>query len=131
MICCNYVFDSKIPVSGTPTGELIIWSGRTIGKSQKSHTDALWQIVPIMNNTMILSGGNDGKLIMWDKNFTQKKVIDLSTMSKFSAGVRSLDFDEKTKSILVGTRGAEIIEVDGNNGKYIKTLIQGHFEGTK
>jgi hypothetical protein len=42
MICCNYVFDTKVAVTGTPTGDLIVWSGRTIGKAQKGHTDALW-----------------------------------------------------------------------------------------
>jgi hypothetical protein len=33
--------------------------------------------------------------------------------------------------LLVGTRGAEIIEINGLTGQKIKTLISGHFEGTK
>lgn len=32
--------------------------------------------------------------------------------------------------MIVGTRGAEIIEID-STGKKVKTLIYGHFEGTK
>lgn len=32
MICCSYVFNEKIPLTGTPKGDLIVWSGRTVGK---------------------------------------------------------------------------------------------------
>lgn len=46
----------------------------------------------------------------------QKQVIDLVPMSKFPTGVRSLDYLEQTKTILVGTKGAEIIEVNQANG---------------
>jgi hypothetical protein len=83
MTCCNYVFDNKTPVSGTPTGELIAWTGRTIGKAHKGHTDALWQIICVQNKSMLITGGNDAKIIFWDKSFAQKKVIDLAPMSKF------------------------------------------------
>jgi hypothetical protein len=50
-------------------------------------------------------------------------------MSKFQAGVRSLDYDEATKLLLVGARGSEIIEID-QAGK-ATTLIWGYFEGAK
>lgn len=83
MICCNYVFDTKMAVSGTPTGELVAWNGRTVGKAHKGHTDALWQILSVSNNSMLITGGNDAKIIFWDKTFAQKKVIDLASMSKF------------------------------------------------
>jgi WD40 repeat protein len=43
---------------------------------------------------MIMTGGNDGKLIFWDRQFVQKQVIDLTPMSKFPTGVRSLDYLE-------------------------------------
>lgn len=94
MICCCFGFTNKQFLTGTPTGELIVWSGRTAGKVQKAHTDALWQIYSVMNNTMIVTGGNDAKVIFWDSTFVQKRVIDLSPMSKFQAGVRSLDYHE-------------------------------------
>lgn len=70
MICCNYVFDSKTPMTGTPTGELVAWGGRSISKSYKGHTDALWSILSVQNNSMLITGGNDGKIIFWDKAFS-------------------------------------------------------------
>lgn len=79
---------------------------------------------------MIMTGGNDGKVVTWDRTFTAKQVIDLVPMSRFPTGVRSLDYHEEAKTLLVGTKGAEIIEVNATNGTKLKTLIQGHFQGT-
>jgi hypothetical protein len=76
---------------------------------------------------MIMTGGNDGKVILWDKTFTAKQSIDIAPMSKFPAGIRSLDYLDSAKTLLVGTRGAEIIEVNATNGTKIKTHVYGHF----
>jgi WD40 repeat protein len=113
------------------TGELVMWNGRNVGKTHKQHADALWQIINIQNKTMIMTGGNDGKIVTWDKTFTAKQVIDLTPMSKFPVGVRSLDYLDSAKTFLVGTRGAEIIEVNAANGAKIKTHIYGHFSGAQ
>ncbi len=79
---------------------------------------------------LVITGGNEGKLIFWDRQFVQKQVIDMAPMSRFPTGIRSLDYLEQTKTVLVGTKGAEIIEVNQVNGQKIKTLIHGHFAGT-
>lgn len=42
-----------------------------------------------------------------------------------------MDVLEAANLLLVGTRGSEIIEVNLSTGAKIKTLINGHFEGTK
>jgi hypothetical protein len=55
----------------------------------------MWQIININNGSLIITGGNDGKLIFWDRQFAQKQVIDLVPMSKFPTGVRSLDYLEQ------------------------------------
>lgn len=66
MCCCQYAFKNKVFLTGNSKGDLIVWNGRNVGKAQKGHTDALWQILNIDNNTKILTGGNDAKLITWD-----------------------------------------------------------------
>ena len=43
-ICCNYGFANKTFMTGTPKGDLLVWNGRTVGKAQKAHGDALWAI---------------------------------------------------------------------------------------
>lgn len=103
--CCHYAYGDKF-LTGTPTGMLISWAGNSAAKEHKGHTDALWAIKGIPDG--ILTGANDGKLILWDKALTKQKVV--ASLDSFSggipAGVRSMDFDEKTGNILVGTRGS-------------------------
>jgi|LauGreDrversion4_2_1035121.scaffolds.fasta_scaffold354889_2 hypothetical protein len=79
-----------------------------------------------MGGQTLITGGNDAKIVLWDKTFAPKQIIDLSPMSKFPTGVRSIDYHEQAKTFLVGTRGAEIIELS-SAGTKIKTLISGHY----
>jgi WD40 repeat protein len=129
MISCAYAFKEQVFLTGMATGELVMWNGRSIGKTFKQHADALWQIINVENKSMIMTGGNDGKVILWDRTFTPKQSIDIAPMSKFPAGIRSLDYLDSAKTLLVGTRGAEIIEVNAATGTKLKTHVYGHFSG--
>lgn len=111
-ISCHYAFQEKVFVTGTPTGELNKWDGRSIGKTFKSHADALWTIQSIQKGALLVTGGNDGKLLILDKTFAVKQTFDLTPMSSFPAGVRAFDYNETAKTFLVGTRSAEIIELN-------------------
>ena len=46
---------------------------------------------------------------------------------KYSPGLRSIDVHASGK-MLVGTRGADVLELD-NQGNVRKTIVQGHFQG--
>ena len=66
----------------------------------------------------------------------QLETIDLSNLDKtgrFSAtglvDVRALDFDDENKTFLVGTRGAEVLEVSAR-GEGLAKLVSGHFAAT-
>lgn len=126
--CCHYAYGDKF-LTGTPKGMLLSWAGNSASKEHKGHTDALWAIKSIAEG--ILTGANDGKLILWDKALTKQKV--LASLESFSggipAGVRSMDYNDKTGNILVGTRGSQIIEVSKSGQG--KVLLNGHYEGTK
>lgn len=126
--CAHYAFGDKF-VTGTPKGLMILWSGNSASKELKGHTDALWQIMTISQG--LLTGANDGKILLWDKSLTSKKqLFDVATFSPFPPGIRSLDFNEKSQTLLVGTRSAEILEISQQTGQS-RTLVQGHYEGTK
>ncbi len=67
-ISCNYVFqDKSMFLTGSSTGDLMVWTGRNLGKCHKRHTDALWSIQTVLNGTQIMTGANDGKIIFWDR----------------------------------------------------------------
>jgi WD40 repeat protein len=69
VLCCAYVFKERVFVTGSQTGELMQWTGRNLTKSYKKHTDALWAIKSIKNDSMLMTGGNDGIIYFWDKTF--------------------------------------------------------------
>lgn len=61
-----------------------------------------------------LSGGTDGKVIIWDLWFKPIAEIILNTDSFISINPKiwALDINDKTKQIIIGTRGGEIILYD-------------------
>lgn len=107
-----------------------MWSGNSASKEYKGHSDALWSIKSTSDG--LITGANDGKIVKWDKSLTRHDVImDLNTFTgSIPAGVRSMDYDESSQKMLVGTRGAQILECNLSSGK-AKILINGHYEGTK
>ena len=68
-ISCQYVLGGKVFLTGTPKGDLLQWNGRNVGKAIKGHTDALWAIQSVLKDTMVVTGGNDAKIIFWDSSF--------------------------------------------------------------
>lgn len=95
----------------------------------------MWQILVCESEQRVVTGGADGKLLIWDELMQKLQEIDLTTLKFGTPGteralmrpdVRSLDFDAKSKTILVGTRGSEVVEVSlvGEAGA---RLVAGHF----
>jgi hypothetical protein len=78
----------------------------------------------------MVSGCNAGLIVFWDSSFKAVNKIDLAKMTQFQPGVRSIDFHEQSQKMLVGTRGADVFEInsDGSKGEMV---VQGHFEGKK
>jgi hypothetical protein len=69
----------------------------------------------------MMTGCNEGKVIFWDSSFKPLKTIELSKLTGLEPGVRSLDYDEASQTVLVGTRGADVFEIksDGTRGTTI------------
>lgn len=107
MTCLNYVLNG-ILVSGAQDGSLIKWNGSAAGKPIKQHTDAIWAIEKCQDT--FITGGNDGKLIVWTAQFSPKTTIDMAKLTPLSPGIRSIDVNANG-NILVGTRGSDVVEV--------------------
>jgi len=63
-----------------------------------------------LDNKTFFTGANDGKIIKWDASLKPQEVCNVNSMVSLSAGLRSLDV-AKDGTLLVGTRGADVIEV--------------------
>ena len=76
MTSLNYVLNG-ILVTGAQDGSLIKWNGSSAGKPIKTHTDAIWAIEKGKGQTFI-TGGNDGKVIVWSAQFSATNTIDMA-----------------------------------------------------
>jgi len=108
MTCVNYVLNGVL-VSGAQDGGLIKWNGTSAAKPIKHHTDAIWSIEKI-NATSFVTGGNEGKIVFWNQSLAPTKTLDLTDKVKYSPGLRSIDIGNGT--MLVGTRGADVVEMN-------------------
>ena len=130
-LCAAYGFNGAVCLTGNETGEILQWSGSELAKVHKAHSASVWQILSIDNNTKVVSGGADAQLLIWDRQMAKPiQAIDLASADPAAPRpeVRSLDFNEQTKTYLVGTRGAEVMEVSAQ-GKKLSTLVRGHYAG--
>jgi hypothetical protein len=66
--CCTFAFNGAMSLSGNQTGDILQWAGSKLEKVHKGHTSDVWQIICFDNQTRVVSGANDCKLIIWDKN---------------------------------------------------------------
>lgn len=73
-----------------------------------------------------MTGGNEGKIVFWNQSLAPTKTIEMTEKVKFSPGLRSIDVG--TNTMLVGTRGADVLELN-MEGEKTRTIVQGHFMG--
>ena len=67
----------------------------------------------------VVSGGNDGKVFLWDSELVKLRVYrvnDESSIKSFSPSIRSVSCDQSLKKILVGVEGGEILEISKDSG---------------
>ncbi|CAG9325772.1 unnamed protein product [Blepharisma stoltei] len=112
--------------TGTAIGTIIKWAGNTAGKSFPIHqrgVDSLWA-----THACIVSGGKDGLVYILDNNLNKRQSFDLSSPQYESVCpfIRSACISEDGGSLLVGTYGAEIYEIDITSGEG-RNLIKGHY----
>ena len=114
MTSLNYVLNGVL-VTGAQDGGLIKWAGSSAGKpigaKQGGHSDAIWAIEKGKGQTFV-TGGNDGKLIVWNAQFTPQQTIDMAKVVGLSPGIRSIDVSQTTTNMLVGTRGSDVVEIN-------------------
>lgn len=64
-VLCQAFVDNTL-YTGTFSGSILSWSGRSISKSFKAHTDGCHAMYPTQKTKGIISGGGDGQVIIWN-----------------------------------------------------------------
>ena len=124
-LCCE-IF-ANCPTLGTSDGNLYVFDGHVLRHAVKAHNGAVNCIHTAVN--LLVTGGRDGVIRLWNQmhECTKEFVID-NLITSFNPKVRSVCLSPDGKRIVVGTRGAEIIELNVKDGKLIhgKPLVEFH-----
>lgn len=119
---CGAVFNNAF-VTGTHAGNLFVWGGKSLAKSVKAHTGQVWAL--FSKNSKLYSGGSEGNIVIWDASYKQLNSISLAEVS-INPGIRSIDVNDQ-ESLLIGTRGADILEI--KDSQEFNILGNGHYDG--
>jgi microtubule-associated protein-like 6 len=133
---CNFGGDF---VTGTAGGELYVWRGSDLSRIVKAHQGEVRVVSstsstdnPAVNSSVLLSGGKDGRVVMWNSTYQSLKSFDLEAMHVGSFGrvINSVFLNSTGKKLLVGTCCSDIIEIDVTSGGVLnggQPLFSGHF----
>lgn len=117
MTSVQYLNDGRT-ISGSINGDLYVWSGNACLKVLKAHSKAITAI-SCSNEGIVITGGADKVLNVYDKNLSIIKTIDV--------GSNPVGIDQNENgSILIGLRNGTIVQW---NNEEIKTLMVSHSDG--
>lgn len=127
----------SVAVVGTTDGKLYLFSRREMTAAVSAHKGAVTAL--FYSGGVLLSGGKDGQIILWDDNLKQvggpfaiSDVVASTTSARHYTSIRSCCLSPDKRTILVGTEASEIYELDAKTGKSCRTespLVKGHFVG--
>ena len=130
VLCSTFI--GKTLVTGTFSGQLLLWKGRSISKRLEAHSKACNAIWNRSAEKGFITGGNDGLVIVWNGSFEQVNTLNIKdpSINSYIPKVRSVCENEAGTKILVGTRGGEIIEFTGKKSvMHLKSHCQDELWG--
>lgn len=95
-------------VSGTASGQLLLWVDRNCVKVVKAHEGAVSTIYSSVH--CILTGGKDQRIRQWTLKLEPGATFNISPFGR-NPSVRSICMSSDGTTVLFGTRGADIYEV--------------------
>ena len=125
-LTCAANIDHQL-VTGTVTGHLYVWEGRTVARVVKAHTTTVNDLHS--TGDLLVSGGKDGAIKVWGPDILNLLSFNIAEADPvpFHRSIRSVCLlDDKDRStILVGTMGSEIYEISKDSARMIR-LSAGH-----
>ncbi|GLE07932.1 hypothetical protein PINS_up018761 [Pythium insidiosum] len=128
-------------VTGTASGELYVWTGDEVSRVVKAH-DGESSIVSAAaggpdtsgggGGGVLISGGKDGKIILWNSSYQSMKTFDVGALCStcLRPAICSASMSADTKTLLIGTASSDILEMDAVSGAVLHgatPLVSGHF----
>jgi hypothetical protein len=108
LMSMTFAFETQTLFTGDSKGNIILWTGRNASKSIKSNNGSTYCLYYKKN--LLYSGGQDGIIKIYNNKLEIKDIIDMSKMTSFNPGIRSLDMDNNN-NILVGLKGGDVNKI--------------------
>jgi len=150
----NFAMDGEWRlVSGTSSGEILVWKGRDCILSRPAHDKTVNCMAavgaveggnnapPNAESSRLVTGGRDGKVKVWNSALESIHEYDITSFrNTVDPAVKSLDLipapTKNTKGLnivrmLVGTQGAEVFELATDQRHFdasLPPLVQGHYQ---
>uniref|UniRef100_H2YU30 Anaphase-promoting complex subunit 4 WD40 domain-containing protein n=1 Tax=Ciona savignyi TaxID=51511 RepID=H2YU30_CIOSA len=133
MLCLAFGKSGNV-YTGAANGQVYIWEGNNLSRTQKAHDGACFAIHALDKG--FVTGGKDGVVCLWDDNFERclkSYAITTSNLAEDCTGrlveenptVRAINLGHG--KIVIGTKNSEILEIDKSGP--ITIIMQGHGEG--
>ena len=125
-LCCRY-FAGNATV-GTGDGNLYMFADGSLKTAVKAHDGPVAAMGVNNQGNFLVTGAKDGAVRIWNVHLECTKEITVSTVYQSqNPKVRSVAFSADGNNIIVGTRGAEILEVAIRSGALVgKPHVHGH-----
>ena len=125
MLLCLGVDGPNI-YTGTGAGTLVKWAGVSAGKSYPLHQkglDSVW-----VSHAVIVTGGRDGLVFILDNTLNKRQSFDLKApqFNSICAGLRSAMLSDDGSTLLLGTYGSELYEIEVSSGEH-RNFVRGHY----
>ncbi|OQR95137.1 microtubule-associated protein [Achlya hypogyna] len=126
-------------VVGTHSGDIYCFENKQLVQALHGHKGPVYAVSMPATKAEWVSGGKDGKIIVWDTNLAPLSSFDiappLAKLFGFSAettkqlqthfAIRSVCFNTGNTRLLVGTHGSDIVQLDRTGAK-ATVVTQGH-----
>ena len=125
-ICIGFLKGFDLVV-GTHVGHILGIKGGSVSQCVKGHAKIVYAMCSGLNNQMLITGGADGKVVVWDQGLRKADTFSLNKdVPLVDPRVRALAINSSNKYIVVGTRGGQIVRMkfsDKNSGRGKKDLF--------
>ena len=125
-LTCRYFAGN--PTIGTADGNLYVFIERTLKTAVKAHDGPVATMAVNSQGNSLVTGSKDGAVRIWNVHLECTKEIPIGAVySSNNPKVRSVAFSADGNNVIIGTRGAEILEVAVRSGALVgKPIVQGH-----
>jgi microtubule-associated protein-like 6 len=116
-------------VTGMSDGTLMVWKGRNVSKAVAAHLGSVNALyMAIAGKPQCVSGGKDGKVVVWSAQLTPLWKFALSALQPgpYICQIQAVCLVQER--LLIGTKSSEIWELDIISLSAIKH-VDGHYDG--